>query len=268
MKQFALVSIAALLAAPAFAADDGWLPQAQEINRNIVRERDANARQIELFKGNLRQGRTQSHTIRLEAGKQYSFFADCERQCSNIDLTLTDSNGKTIKQDTDADDNPVFSWNTTQSGDYKLTVSMPACQASAGCDYSAQAFEQSPWLPRAQQMNRDIVQRKDSQARQAHIFSGRLAKEQSENHSIQLTAGKYYSFFADCNYDCSDIDLALKGPDGRVIKEDTDDDDSPMLGWRANRSGRYTLTVTVPKCDADQCEYSSQVFVGNKAVFE
>ncbi|MBH5329781.1 hypothetical protein H9Q10_08880 [Eikenella sp. S3360] len=268
MKQLTLAAIAALLAAPAIAADDGWLAEAQQINRNIVRDRDDAARQIQLFTGKLRQGRSQSHTIRLEAGKQYSFFADCDRQCSNLDLALADSSGKTLKQDTDADDNPIISWNVAQSGEYQLTVSMPACEDAAGCDYSAQAFEQSPWLPRAQKMNRDIVHGKDSQARQAQIFNGSLAKEQSQSHSIQLSAGKYYSFFADCGYDCSDIDLSLKAADGRVIKEDTDDDDSPMFGWRANRSGRYTVTVTIPKCDSAQCGYSSQVFVGNKAVFE
>ena len=145
---------------------------------------------------------------------------------------------------------------------------MTKCEASSGCAYSIQAFENGPWLPEAQKINRDIVRRKDPQARQVHLFNGRAAKEQNRSHQVQLTAGKYYSFFADCDYSCSDIDMTLKAADGRVIKEDNDDDDSPIFGWRANRTGSYTLTVTMPKCDTEQCEYSSQVFMGTKPVFD
>ena len=234
MQKFTLAAIAALMAAaPAFAAPaqaDDWLPEAQRINREIVRQRSSDAREL--------------------------------------DLKLTDSNGKTIKEDNDDDDNPVINSAIATSGTYTLTANMTKCEASSGCAYSIQAFENGPWLPEAQKINRDIVRRKDPQARQVHLFNGRAAKEQNRSHQVQLTAGKYYSFFADCDYSCSDIDMTLKAADGRVIKEDNDDDDSPIFGWRANRTGSYTLTVTMPKCDTEQCEYSSQVFMGTKPVFD
>ena len=272
MQKFTLAAIAALMAAaPAFAAPaqaDDWLPEAQRINREIVRQRSSDARELQLFNGKLAQNRSQNHTIQLQAGKSYVFFADCDPQCSDIDLKLTDSNGKTIKEDNDDDDNPVINSAIATSGTYTLTANMTKCEASSGCAYSIQAFENGPWLPEAQKINRDIVRRKDPQARQVHLFNGRAAKEQNRSHQVQLTAGKYYSFFADCDYSCSDIDMTLKAADGRVIKEDNDDDDSPIFGWRANRTGSYTLTVTMPKCDTEQCEYSSQVFMGTKPVFD
>ena len=272
MQKFTLAAITALMAAsPAFAApaqSDDWLPEAQRINREIVRQRSSDARELQLFNGNLAQNRSQNHTIQLQAGKSYTFFADCDRQCSDIDLKLTDSNGKTIKEDNDDDDNPIINSAIATSGTYTLTANMTKCEASSGCAYSIQAFENGSWLPEAQKMNRDIVRRKDAQARQVHLFNGRAAKEQNRSHQVQLTAGKYYSFFADCDYSCNDIDLTLKAADGRVIKEDSDDDDSPIFGWRANRTGSYTLTVTMPKCDTEQCEYSSQVFMGTKPVFD
>ena len=133
---------------------------------------------------------------------------------------------------------------------------------------AALAEPRSSWLPEVQQVYKQLMQEKDPGARQAELFQGNAKVGETKTHQIQLTAGKYYSFFADCDYSCSDIDLTLKAADGRVIKEDNDDDDSPIFGWRANRTGSYTLTVTVPKCDTEQCEYSSQVFMGTKPVFD
>ena len=273
MQKFTLAAIAALMAAaPAFAAPaqaDDWLPEAQRINREIVRQRSSDARELQLFNGNLAQNRSQNHTIQLQAGKSYVFFADCDRQCSDIDLKLTDSNGKTIKADNDGGENPVIDSGTiATSGTYTLTANITKCEASSGCAYSIQAFESVPWVSEVQEINRDIVRRKDAQARQVHLFYGRAAKEQNRSHQVQLTAGKYYSFFAQCDHACIDINLTLKAADGRVIKEDSDTDDVPMFGWRANRTGSYTLTVTMPKCSAEQCEYSSQVFMGTKPVFD
>ena len=133
---------------------------------------------------------------------------------------------------------------------------------------AALAAPNGSWLPEAQQFNRQAVRSKDESARQADLFQGAAKVSETKNHQVQLTAGKYYTFFADCDRDCDNIDLTLKSADGNVIKEDNDDDDSPIFGWRANRTGSYTLTVTMPKCDTEQCEYSSQVFMGTKPVFD
>ena len=104
---------------------------------------------------------------------------------------------------------------------------------------AALAAPNGSWLPEAQQFNRQAVRSKDESARQA-----------------------------DCDRDCNNIDLTLKSADGNVIKADTEDDDAPMFSWRANRTGRYTLSVAIPGCHTDSgCKYSGQVFVGNRDIF-
>ena len=124
------------------------------------------------------------------------------------------------------------------------------------------------WLPQAQNINKSAVQAKDQGARQTNLFNGRAKQNEAKTHQVQLVAGKYYSFFADCETDCSDINLSLKSSNGQIIEKDHESDDSPMFGWRANRSGTYTLTVIMPECEtASGCRYSSQVFMGTKAVF-
>ena len=122
---------------------------------------------------------------------------------------------------------------------------------------AALAAPNGSWLPEAQQFNR-----------QADLFQGAAKVSETKNHQVQLTAGKYYTFFADCDRDCDNIDLTLKSADGSVIKADTEDDDAPMFSWRATRTGRYTLSVAIPGCHTDSgCKYSGQVFVGNRDIF-
>ena len=133
---------------------------------------------------------------------------------------------------------------------------------------AALAAPNGSWLPEAQQFNRQAVRSKDESARQADLFQGSAKVSETKNHQVQLTAGKYYTFFADCDRDCDNIDLSLKSADGSVIKADTEDDDAPMFSWRANRTGRYTLSVAIPGCHTGSgCKYSGQVFVGNRDIF-
>lgn len=133
---------------------------------------------------------------------------------------------------------------------------------------AALAAPNGSWLPEAQQFNRQAVRSKDPSARQANLFHGAAKVSETKTHQVQLTAGKYYTFFADCDRDCDNIDLTLKSADGNVIKADTEDDDSPMFSWRATRTGNYTLSVAIPGCQTDSgCKYSGQVFVGNRDIF-
>jgi len=134
---------------------------------------------------------------------------------------------------------------------------------------AALAAPNGSWLPEAQQFNRQAVRSKDESARQADLFQGAAKVSETKNHQVQLTAGKYYTFFAACDHDCNNIDLTLKSADGSVVKADTEEDDAPMFGLRPTRTGRYTLSVTIPGCKtASGCQYSSTVFVGNQQIFQ
>ncbi|OFK86356.1 MULTISPECIES: hypothetical protein [unclassified Eikenella] len=133
---------------------------------------------------------------------------------------------------------------------------------------AALAEPRSSWLPEVQQVYKQLMQEKDPGARQAELFQGSAKVGETKNHQVQLTAGKYYTFFAACDHDCNNIDLTLKSADGSVVKADTEEDDAPMFGLRPTRTGRYTLSVTIPGCKtASGCQYSSNVFVGNQQIF-
>ena len=134
---------------------------------------------------------------------------------------------------------------------------------------AALAEPSGSWLPEVQQVYKQLMQEKDPGARQAELFQGNAKVGETKTHQIQLTAGKYYTFFAACDHDCNNIDLTLKSADGSVVKADTEEDDAPMFGLRPTRTGRYTLSVTIPGCKtASGCQYSSTVFVGNQQIFQ
>jgi len=134
---------------------------------------------------------------------------------------------------------------------------------------AALAEPRSSWLPEVQQVYKQLMQEKDPGARQAELFQGSAKVGETKTHQVQLTAGKYYTFFAACDHDCNNIDLTLKSADGSVVKADTEEDDAPMFGLRPTRTGRYTLSVTIPGCKtASGCQYSSTVFVGNQQIFQ
>ena len=134
---------------------------------------------------------------------------------------------------------------------------------------AALAEPSGSWLSESQDLLKLIMQERDPSASQAKLFQGSAKVGETKTHQIQLTAGKYYTFFAACDHDCDNIDLTLKSADGSVIKADTQGDDAPMFGLRPTRTGRYTLSVTIPGCKtASGCQYSSNVFVGNQQIFQ
>ena len=132
----------------------------------------------------------------------------------------------------------------------------------------ALAAPNSSYLPLAQRLYKQIMQEQDPSARQTNLFQGSAKVGETKTHQVQLTAGKYYTFFAACDSDCDNIDLTLKSADGSEVESDTEDDDAPMFSVHPARTGRYTLSVTIPGCKtASGCKYNSQVFVGNRDIF-
>ena len=71
-----------LLSAAAQAAPDNWLPQAQRMNREIVRKEDRRARLHEHFRGSLSQGESKPQQIKIERRELLPFLASSFAPCS------------------------------------------------------------------------------------------------------------------------------------------------------------------------------------------
>ena len=132
MKKFAALGLAALFAAPAALAEPSgsWLPEVQQVYKQLMQEKDPGARQAELFQGNAKVGETKTHQIQLTAGKYYTFFAACDHDCDNIDLTLKSADGSVIKADKPnpaANTAAMYSWATNKSSKINRPTCKQAC---------------------------------------------------------------------------------------------------------------------------------------------
>lgn len=139
--------------------------------------------------------------------------------------------------------------------------------ALCGCA-AKKADNPDAWTNKAQSINRMEIANVDAQAKEILSARGTLATGKSASHKIKLTADRDYAFFADCDYGCTNLDLALQR-DGTEVKSDTAADSSPMFGWRARASGRYTLMPVMAACaNKDGCGYSVQVFESGRVLIE
>ena len=75
----------------AFADLDGE----REINRGLTSLSSTEQAEVFYKRSSLAKGKTADYTIRLEAGKNYGIYADCDDNCNDIDTDLL-LNGKVI----------------------------------------------------------------------------------------------------------------------------------------------------------------------------
>jgi hypothetical protein len=85
--------------------------------------------------GGMAQGETGSFPITLNAGYDYRVIGVCDRDCSDLDLTLYDQNQTIISQDTSTDDHPVVAVQPSWTGPFTVTALMYNCTV-APCYYA------------------------------------------------------------------------------------------------------------------------------------
>lgn len=132
--------------------------------------------------------------------------------------------------------------------------------------FSNAAAAKSDWLLQAQQINSDTMHKEDASATPHLVISGSLPNGQARPYQIELTAGRHYTFFADCDRRCGNIHLVLLH-DGSMLKANQESHAFPAFSWPASENGSHTLTISMEQCVATVCDYSIQVFEGRKKVF-
>jgi len=67
--------------------------------------------------------------VHLQAGADYRFAARCDTDCTDLDLSLRDANGRELIADRDYDDFPGFSFRAPYTGAYRVNLEMARCRA-------------------------------------------------------------------------------------------------------------------------------------------
>jgi hypothetical protein len=78
--------------------------------------------------GKLKNDATDSWTFYFDEDKESILTAACDNDCSDVDLTVKDSDGKTVAHDTQSDDTPVVRFQPKSSGRYTIDIQMVKCK--------------------------------------------------------------------------------------------------------------------------------------------
>jgi hypothetical protein len=87
----------------------------------------------------LSQGDSDNYTVTLQGGRSYKLVGVCDNDCSDLDITLYDSDGDVVDRDVLDDDKPVVSVSGKSGGRYRMNVSMASCSAAI-CYYSVAVY--------------------------------------------------------------------------------------------------------------------------------
>ncbi len=80
--------------------------------------------------GRINDDGSDSWTFPFESGNSYIITAACDNDCSDIDVSVNDSSGNVVAQDTENDDTPVVSFSPKSSGRYTVEVKMYECSSN------------------------------------------------------------------------------------------------------------------------------------------
>lgn len=90
-------------------------------------------------------------------------------------------------------------------------------------------------------------------------FSGSLNLGQSQSFNVGLNAGTSYMLVAECDMDCSDIDMWIYDENGNLIDEDVLDDDVPVLEVTPIRSAEFSVRIEMFACSVEPCGFQIAV---------
>ena len=88
---------------------------------------------------------------------------------------------------------------------------------------------------------------------------GRLSQDMTERHELAVVGGNDYAVMAACDNDCSNLDLKVYDTSGTLQQQDVENDDTPVLTFTANSTGRYRVEVVMSECSRNPCFYGVQL---------
>jgi hypothetical protein len=87
----------------------------------------------------LGQGDSDDYNVTLQGGRSYKLVGVCDNDCTDLDITLYDSDGDVVDRDMLDDDKPVVSVSGKSGGRYRMNVSMARCSTDV-CYYSVAVY--------------------------------------------------------------------------------------------------------------------------------
>ncbi|WP_299193408.1 toll/interleukin-1 receptor domain-containing protein [uncultured Erythrobacter sp.] len=93
----------------------------------------------------------------------------------------------------------------------------------------------------------------------SQTFNGALRQGEEQRFAVGLNANTSYRLVAECDMDCSDIDMWLYDENGNMIDEDVLEDDYPILDVTPIRSAEFTVRLQMFACSIEPCGFQIRV---------
>lgn len=136
------VALIAALALPSVARADQYENQVRAQMMSTVTTTASRAGYSldgEMKVGRIRQGERYSYSFDIPTGGEYMLVANCDSDCHDVDLSLTETNGQAVAADRDDDDLAVVKVPAGHPGRHSVTVSMADCHVGA-CRFGLALF--------------------------------------------------------------------------------------------------------------------------------
>jgi uncharacterized protein YfaP (DUF2135 family) len=88
---------------------------------------------------------------------------------------------------------------------------------------------------------------------------GSLRQGQYQTYTLRMDGNLRYRLVANCDNDCSDIDISVTEPDGREIAWDRRDGDLAVVDL-SGHPGAHTVRVSMAGCRLGPCRFGLGVF--------
>lgn len=231
----------------------------------------------EKFVSALEAGTAQDHYIDFVDGRDYVMVAVCDVDCSDIDLHLYGTNDEMVGSDEEPDDVPVIELGNVAGGTHRLEVGMFSCD-SEPCYYAVGVYMRTgsgsgggvsgggaggdAYVDQVLAIMEAFsgVAQDNGYTPTGDRWVGALDAGGTEDQMATLGGGADYAFIGACDEDCTDMDLALYGPSGDMVAEDTEPDANPVLELRGVRGGEHRVEVRMYTCSSEPCYYAVGLF--------
>jgi len=89
-----------------------------------------------------------------------------------------------------------------------------------------------------------------------------VALQPSQTHAwtVRLQRGQTYRVIGGCDNECTDMDLELLDPNGKIIERDTLPDSFPILNVSPSANGAYTVRFVMKTCTVQPCYAAARLY--------
>lgn len=93
-----------------------------------------------------------------------------------------------------------------------------------------------------------------------NYFTDKINRGRTDTYRVTLDGGSEYMIVSFCDTDCDDVDLHLYDMSGRLLDEDVEYDDYPIVTVSPKATTRYEVEISVPGCHARRCTVGIGVY--------